>query len=280
MPGVSNRISLIRRRGLGYPIGFSAGVDTSHIAAKGLRFSGIAAPAGLQFINLLNGKKGTVTSTFTSSIHGIIGRQITSTGTGQVAFSGNAATGVSSLTIGAIILGMAAATNGIIFNTTSAATAAPFIWQSPTTNNLAVTSGSGTINIDSGLGLVAGIPYFIGISFSSLTTTVKFVITNLLTGQIRTASIANTLAATASNGTYCVAGDGLADGSTGVVAAVMFSTAGISLPALLQWATDPWSFWYPTSQGAIAFDPAFAKAPSGGAAIIVPWPLLRGRRVM
>jgi hypothetical protein len=272
------RVSTIRRRGFAYPGGYAAGIDYNHMAVKGgtLRFSGIAAPSGVQFINLLNGKKGTVTSTLTAKIHRIAGPIITSTGTGQIAFSGNAAVAASSLTIAAIIVGPADGTNGIIFNTTSAVAACPMLWKDLGTNNLGLTTNTGAPAAVSGIAIASGTPYFVISSFSSLSTNVKFLVLNLANGKVSTASVAAPpFTAVASNGTYCVAGDGVGDTSTGVAAAVMFSNAGLSIPEMLLWAKDPWGFWYPTPAGIVAFDPAYVNPPSTSSIpfINTDWPV-------
>lgn len=261
---MSNRLSILRRRGLAFPGGFTPGIDLSHPAAKGLRFSGVTLPGG-RFVSLRDAKKGTVTSTFTNAIHGIVGPTITSTGTGQIAFAGQQLTAPSSITIGAIIVGPADGTNGLIINTTSASAACPMFWKDPGTNTLSLTTDTGVHSTNSTIPITATVPYFVAVSYASLTAPIKFAVTNLFTGVITQSSIANTFTAVASNGTYCIAGDGVGDSSSGIVAAVMFSTAGITSAEMWAWAKDPWGFWYPAPAG-LSLDSEImaAKAVAGG----------------
>lgn len=92
---------------------------------------------------------------------------------------------------------------------------------------------------------LTGVPYFVATSYS--TTNYSTVILRLDTGQLLTFTGTGTFTAPASaDGSYCI-GNVTAFGAAqigGGIAAAMFSPALHGVADLVQWAQDPWSFWY------------------------------------
>jgi hypothetical protein len=93
--------------------------------------------------------------------------------------------------------------------------------------------------------IVAGRSYFLAISGVS---TVGFSIayTTLDTGQVFSQFVSDAGAILSATSSFTIGN--LGDGSrplNGSIGPTMFSNVLCSLPQLVQWASDPWSFWYP-----------------------------------
>lgn len=237
-----------------WPAGYAPGIDPTHIAVRRfLRFSGVATGGGFARLDKPSGATGivgTIASVLTKpAIYGNMGPVISNATTTGISFSGNSVVAPTSCTIGAIFMRPSLSTNGIIFCVTGAATACPMFWVNPSDNNLHLGSTSGSPELSSGITIAAGIPYF-GVASYAINSSgfVKFAVTNLNTGNIQTASVANTFGAVASNGTYVVACDGVGDSSILSVAAVLYSTAPLFAADVLAWAGNPWAAWYPDLQ--------------------------------
>jgi hypothetical protein len=100
--------------------------------------------------------------------------------------------------------------------------------------------------------LVAGSTYFLAHSLQtdSSGAVANFVARNLATGSIQTGSVISSTGTGARFGTNCTVGnDPFSEWLNAKLAAAMVSTASLSIPQLLQWADDPWSFWYPRAIG-------------------------------
>lgn len=116
-------------------------------------------------------------------------------------------------------------------------------------------------DVSSGISVTSRTPYFVAASVGASTT--LFAVTNLQTGQIRTASIAHTLAVNTPT-SIRVGGDGGAEYFLGPIHCVMIAQ-GVTLSAaqLRAWAQNPFGFWYPsqaiefaTLAGGVAAAPA------------------------
>lgn len=230
-----------------YP-GTPAGVNFNHPASgkspKTLRFSGVAM--GKDFIRLNRALlKGTVNATISGGIDGVIGPYIRNANTtGSVTFSGNSTVAPTSICIACIFIIGNTANNGILVYTTGTSTTCPMLWVTGT--KLELTTGTGSIHATSNIVLTSNVPYFAVASYPiNSAGNINFAVTNLQTGQISTAAVANTFAATAPNGTIVINGDTLGDASDAYIAAAMVSLAGLNPSEVKAWAQDPWSFWYP-----------------------------------
>jgi hypothetical protein len=105
--------------------------------------------------------------------------------------------------------------------------------------------GMGISNI--ALTLVAGNPYFVGLSaiLGNGNTNIGFA-KNLLTGQVQIVTSTNSGAVGGWDiNTIIVGGnDNAGDFSDPQIATSMSSRTFLTVPQILQWTEDPWSFWY------------------------------------
>ena len=238
MPVLAKR-GIIRPSPFAYP-GTSPRLDTSHFAARGIQFSGI--PFGAGFISLATGGLLTKAGSPTSKVLSSIGPTAVFAGGGTTdawRFTGNS-TNFTSSTVAAMILFDSISTNQFIFANANNSTGLAL--NVAGTGNLQWTM-FGVVARSSGILLSAGVPYFV--IASQNTGAIDFLAMRLDNGVIATASTASGTPA-APNGTYQI-GNGPATTTPiiGQIAAVMFSSEYMSPQMQRQWASDPWSFWYP-----------------------------------
>jgi hypothetical protein len=231
---------MVTRNPLTYPAGVRPGFNSRHIAlASGGQCYLSAVPIGNTFIQLLNGRKGTIAGVPTAAIDGIIGPAVLYTvSTMNCQITGNPTTTPVNFTI------------AMIFRPSSVTGSSPLCATSGTSAGYTVRlSGAQPIVSDNVSGalsssgsLTANVPYFLIISAAGATG--LFVWTNLSTGQITSNTATSSLAAAASNGSYYIGYDfGNTPHST--IAAVAFMPGYLGLVRALTWARAPWSFWYP-----------------------------------
>lgn len=234
-----------------YPFGSAPGFDPSHPAAPGATFSGIASTAG--FINLMQGQRSVVNGTpLTTILPGIAAATKFPTAPDYCSFSGFPATLDNQTTMAAIVqfTTVGAAQQMFLCSSTQASTN----WSlncdfSGGTTSFSINPNGGTVT-RSLIALSAGVPYFLALSVSDSFANsgkVFFVVTRLDTGQIQSANIAVSASPLgASNGSYSVGARVNGNvASLSSIAAAMITRRATSFSALLQWAADPWSFWYP-----------------------------------
>jgi hypothetical protein len=235
-----------RRSSLNYPLGAMPGFNETHPASRGIGpgsgFVGVAM--GDNFLNLLDGGVGTksgggaITANYSE-----FGPAITVTGTSVLTYPGFPTTFDAANTMGAIY--WLANTTDITF----------LIHSSSANNGIELkTSGPGLIfdvfggtAVTFSSSLVAQQMLFLGLSGHYASQTVNFVVMNLENGTLFKKVDTGFLAAgTAPNGTYSIgnSGSGVSP-ATGRLCASMMSPAYLSMSELVQWAYDPWSFWYP-----------------------------------
>jgi len=101
--------------------------------------------------------------------------------------------------------------------------------------------------ISSGLSLVIGRAYFAAASGGSGIPT-NFVLMDLESGVIKTATAGNIAANSTLDGRYGVGVDFNAGTGTVNVGPNMWANAYYSVQQLLDWAKDPWAFWYPDAE--------------------------------
>lgn len=233
-----------------YPAGYSPGIDPTHPAVRAsgkfLRFSGIAS--GSNFIRLDKLPiKGTVSGTITGGVHGIIGPYVNNAGTAaSINFAGNSVVAATSCTQAAIAITVTGAITQFFCATSTGTSNVPTLAMDGGSNNLSLAALTGTPNLISGIALTGGTPYFLAATYPINSTGLcHFVAANLVSGVIIQKSVTNTFTSVASSGTYCICGDNAIDACNQIVAAAMYSTAGLTPGQLLAWAGDPWAFWYP-----------------------------------
>lgn len=228
---------------LAYP-GGNPGFNPSHVAANGISgrrgFSGVASGAGM--ISLLTGKPASLASTFTGSIGGLIGPGVSSTSaTSKMTFTG--AVGPEQKVTIASIFTWVAGHDGTLFSSSSGQNQQPAVYINGTTN---VFEAYGVTNVlSSGLVVTAGVPYLGIVSFNAGGSS-YFLLKNLLTGQVRTATTGDIGTSVAGTGLYIVGADGFSgDNFAGNIATMMYAPVFMTLPQMIAWSADPWSFWYP-----------------------------------
>lgn len=248
---------------LGFPAGRAPGFDPRHIAA-GHRPRLSAVATGRSFVNLLTGMPGTPVNTPTAVGNRVLGiaTKFVAASSQEVDFAAQSTTNDLTLTLAAICNIDGANAGGICSNTSNGQGSVLY------SNSLTFTLLFGGIAFNqSAITLVNGHPYFLAISFSTTANSVNFIALNLRTNVMATdvVSLAGATPA-AVDGTFVI-GNGksgatnhYADAS---IAAVMFSAQYMSMSALRQWASDPWSFWYPPR---VSY--AIAAQAAGGA---FPW---------
>jgi hypothetical protein len=227
---------------LAFPAGLAPGFDPAHVAGAVPLLSAVAKGTGA--INLLSGKQGTagVLVAATAVIHGTIGPSagtVAATGNG-VQFSGISTVNFSNVTL-AVIAVPTAIGGATMYCAAAGGTNSGFALGWSSTGLLRLASQSVNTYV-SNITLTAGVPYFLAASTQG--TQCVFVAVNLLTGQIFTNTVVTTIASSAPNGAASM-GWATSGGSSANTAAMMYSGQYNPLQALLIWAADPWSFWYP-----------------------------------
>lgn len=236
------------RKSLAYP-GGRPGFNSGHVAGSGVIASLVAAPGVGQFNNIFSGGAGTLVSSPTAAIHGIIGPSVVGTsGAGiGVIFSGYA-TGIGSVpfTLACIATApasFAAGAQAMIGFGASADNAGFYLRTAQTTGVLVASCPAGTTQT-SALALVINVPYFVVIS-NAPGVVVNYLAKRLDTGQIFTATTA-ACAPINGNGVITLLQES-GRGWGGAISHAMVSLSHMPMSALQQWATDPWGFWYPYS---------------------------------
>lgn len=251
------------KAGLSYPIGRSAGFNPAHRAARGISgINGLSAIAsGGNFISLLTGGAGTIGGAPVAGVRSI---------GPAVDFSAGATTQttipIANITNTqqtlAVIYFLKTFANTHMLQSGNANVGGAFLFLD---NNGFVATFSGGAAVSSGIfASLLTVPYFAAVSVSSTLGT-NFVVANLATGQ-------TTIATGASVGTISAPGNFAIIGSDvfnvnflGYLSAVMFSPTYMSIPELVAWASDPWSFWYPSRVLDVMFMAgAPSAAPTGG----------------
>lgn len=261
---------------LAYPAGVAPGFDSSHVAASGTHFSGIAHGTG--YVSLTDSQKLTVPGTAPSnSVDGYLGKASNFSGgaTNNFWVVPNRPTAIETdITIAAIVkMTVSGASNQGIFCSDSSNTGGVGLRLTAGDNIGIVYTSRNAIN--SGITLSVNVPYFIAASRTP--SDAVFVVVNLLTGKVQTASVgggaSTPLAAGASS--YAI-GMYAAQVWNGQIAAVMHSGKFTPLATLLQWAADPWSFWYPQSKPNFYVLPQYLQDhPPGGFTLGIPLRRLR-----
>lgn len=229
--------------------GGNPGFDPSHPASwsgSQLGFSGVALGGG--FVNLKSGKPFTKTGTPTSGLDGRIGPYVQGTGSTNLNLLAAAYTQASPWlgTLAAIAVWQAS-TGAVVLVGAGNSNGAGGISLEVTSGGVVQFLVNGVGSATLGITLTAGVPYFVAASYISPTQRVAVVV-NLLTGQTQTSFAASIATQTAVGNLQIRIGDGgAATGCNSQVAAAMYSYQYMPLAALLQWAQDPWSFWYPNN---------------------------------
>lgn len=220
--------------------------DAQHPMSAAIRFSGVAL--GANFLNLLTGKPGAITLTTTAKVDGAIGAAFTLNSAGSnTDFSGQSTNNDTTFTVG-WIWRPTVISNAAVFASDSAGTNGFWVGGSnggADGRMLLQANNAGTFKqADSNCGYAIGDPLFCAISMNGTTTT-NMVQRHLERGTVKSFTTASGLAVTAPDGTYRIGRNNTTHLSLSPVAAIMFAARYHTLQELLQWAADPWAFWYP-----------------------------------
>lgn len=238
---------MLRNNLLAYPAGVQPGFDPNHPAARGMS-SGNGVSLICQngsAVNLLNGNRATIGGGVPGeAINGVIGPATTfgSAAADGLEFTSQALTNSGKGTWGAIVQ-LAGVVSGqyqcIIGNLGSG-----MLLLDRTSHNLEVYVGAAYTNTST-LALGLNVPYFIAASYFN-SSSMMFLLLNLSNGNLQTQNASGITAPSASTGTVTIGNNNFIGQSfDGQIAAAMFSPQSTPLPELLQWAQDPWLFWYP-----------------------------------
>jgi hypothetical protein len=264
---------LYKTNALLFPGGRTPGFDPSHVAANKIRYSGI--PAGATFLNLLNNTTSTIGGTASLKITPMGPAVYTATGAANY----NSVTATASET--PIAVTQAAIVTPITSNASGSYLFCTDVTNATTENALMILSlvvefscnGSYT----SGITLSLNTPYFVAVSVRNNSGNLagNFVVINLLTGQIFTATLTGTSRILqASTFNWGIGGNTLNSRSGVQIAAVMYSVGYLSLQQLLLWAQAPWDFWYPPKNQQLIFmalkKKGFNPAWAAGRSLVFP----------
>lgn len=235
--------------------GRKASFDSSHPFAKGCFWSVVSL--GASAINLCkpSPKPTAQVSAPTRVIDGALGiaSKFTGVTSNSLVFTGGSKAQVDlAFTYACFYRPATIASNtSIVSNSTTVNTGSLLSYN---TGNACLILGSELVApMLSGINLIVGVPYFIvasatGPSASTSTWTHNWVVVRLDTGQITTATGTSSQSWAASNGNMLFGGASSGQGNLdadGNLAAAMYSNVFTSVPQMLQWAQDPWAFWYP-----------------------------------
>jgi hypothetical protein len=215
--------------------GGNAGFDPSHVAAgTSTKESVVCFPGGP--VSLLSGRHLVKTGSPINGIDAYLGPEVSVVGTDKFALSGHGTATYLTATLAGFV-NLSSYTSGVALLIYTNSCFAVGVQSSTHLTFYVNLSGVGSFPTMS-----LGVPYFYAGSFGG--GTINMVLTNLLTGAITTATATT---ATTPSGfgdiwNFFSANSGVFSSSG---SAAMVSNAALSLPQLLQWAADPWSFWYP-----------------------------------
>lgn len=237
---------------LSFPAGLQPGFDPTHPALDGGQCRISVVPNGTSFINLLTGAKGALSGAPISSTFGIPGPGVNFTTNSAVNFANQSTNNDTFATVGAIITWTSAPATGQTWFDSSGVNTSGFTMMVQSTTNMRITfpGGALTLNPQPTTAIVINTPYFVAMSYFGDgigNYTSNCLITNLLNGT-QSFATQTTLSAgpLAPNGTYVI---GNSAGSftriAGSISALMFSSNYLSIPQLVSWGYNPWSFWYP-----------------------------------
>lgn len=250
MSALAKRGLLRRARGpLAFP-GTKPGFDPSHIAAAQTRLS--AAAMGGNFVDLTTGKSGAITGSPTNSI-GLIGPRIGFPGsTDLVTFSGKPTASFPNYTFGCVVaFDVVNVTNQFLISSSNGGTGVRLSIVNAGGSKLSIGINSlGGFNATQ-IPIAVNTPYalFGSLAWVSPNALCNAVAVNLTNGVVlsQSSSVAAGGAPGADSGTCSIGNRGSSLHAQGRIAAAMYSTEFTPISSLLQWAADPWSFWYPQS---------------------------------
>lgn len=229
--------------------GTNPGFDPEHPCAAQTRLSAVAM--GGNFVDLTTGRPGSITGSPTNSV-GLIGPRIGFPGsTDVVTFSGKPTSSFPNYTFGCIVaFDVVNAANQFLISSSNSGVGARLSIANAGGSKLSIGINGLSALTAAQIPIVANTPYALFGSLAWVSPNVLFnaVAVNLTNGIVlsQSSSVASGAPGTDS-GTCGIGNRGSALHAQGRIAAAMYSTGFMPMASLLQWAADPWSFWYPRS---------------------------------
>ena len=236
--------SLLRQYNpLAFP-GTVPGFDPSHIAAPKTNFSW-AADGTFGGINLLKPTPAVVSgSGMTAGVDGRLGATTNFTSAGELKWTYTGPLPANDLPITfACIVSASLSGNAVAVSDGNANANLGNELRIGSLGQLLIASSGGISTPNSFIN--ANTPYFIAASCNSAATLANFVALNLTNGVLSTSAASGTFTPATSDGTAWIGSGGGFLRGTYNMAAAMFAQTYMPLTQLVQWASDPWSFWYP-----------------------------------
>lgn len=245
---------LLRRQApLAYP-GGNPRFDPSHIASGACLFSGVSTPGS--FLNLLNGQPGTNISTPVAAIDGYIGpiTKYTGASTQETTFPFPTTAFIGVTLAGIVRMDAFGNSTQQIINNSSGGTSWGLCGDSNSPSSLQFsTAGIDSTFTTGDVIIQPSVPYFIVASNTTAPNSIGAsrsaigVKVNLLTGKIAIlGGNSGSTTPVVGSGTLGIGNRSAAPRAVnGGIAAAAFITRAMTLPEMLEWAQDPWSFWYP-----------------------------------
>ena len=243
-------IILRRPNRLIYP-GTRPGFDPSHPASAGFAglrgFSVVASTGQINFNSVTTGAAGVVSNVGSSTtvIDSIIGPSFVTMGSSVAIQFKSPGIVDTQCTVAAIVREK---TNFGVTIFTNCSAAGGIRFDETNSRNLQLTFPYVAALTASSFAILDVVPFFVAASAIG-NGPLNYVATNLQTGQIF--SSATTTGGSSPNGTIDsnyylgLAPTAGASPFDGLIAAVMYSPKYLTMLQLLQWAQDPWAFWYP-----------------------------------
>lgn len=249
---------LKRPNPLAFP-GGSPGFDPSHLAALGCKMS--IVNFGAAAVNLVNGQSSATANVPPNPVmDGVVGPALNFPGANPngIRFAtGGTGTQDTVITYAAIVRVSpnGVGSNALMTNSTDSSNGSTFALAN--SSNIQINFNGSASPQFGGFNLLAGQPYFIALSGnnggnpSSTSWVFNIIVKHLVTGQVWTVARGTTTVGYSggAGGGFCYGGDDAHFNDAGTnahLAAGMFGNgAALTLQQLLQWAEDPWSFWYP-----------------------------------
>lgn len=230
---------LLQRERAAFPAGRRWGFNPGHIAVSrlGCRYSCVAVPGNI--LNLLQGKPGVMTGSFTNKIIGSVGPVVFANSNNQSTISGLSTFNPTNGSLGLIFShdGSASGNKGLCNGQV-----VPFY---QTTLKIFFTNSSNVLDL--GVTLTANRFYFLLISWNS-NVLIKALIVDLTTGVSNYTTQGIVGNSTVAEGATDVIPSGNAGATVGYnLAAIAYTYKLMDQTEMARWGADPWAFWYPQS---------------------------------
>lgn len=255
-------MGLSARNKLAFPTGFAPGFNPNHISigTTGLVRLSCVCMGNANMVSIMSGQIGTLTGTPTFAMHKTIGPSlVTSSGGASAAFSPGPSTTDTNYTIACIFYITSQGSFNILCLNNNGPSPDFFV-DSTSPFNLRLQASGNTL---SSIPVSLNTPYFCAVSNSG-STTANFLLLNLATGAVQTQSTTGAGTSSTFNSTIIVAGVSSFGQQLngGMAACAYIANSFLSLPQLLEWAADPWAFWYPDEDATYVGTTPVATGPA------------------